>query len=117
MYAIRSYYVGSDLLFECEQIPALVLGVELCEDLWVPFPPHAYQAMAGATLFVNISASNELAGKSDYREEMIKHQSGRYVSGFIYVSAGPGESTTDTVITSYSIHYTKLYEQGYSLIF
>ena len=88
---------GSDLLFECETVRELVLGVELCEDLWVPFPPHAYQAMAGATLFVNISASNELAGKSEYREEMIKQQSGRFVGGFVYVSAGPGESTTDTV--------------------
>jgi NAD+ synthase (glutamine-hydrolysing) len=88
---------GSDLLFECEQIRELVLGVELCEDLWVPFPPHAYQAMAGATLFVNISASNELAGKSEYREQMIRQQSGRFVCGYVYVSAGPGESTTDTV--------------------
>ncbi len=88
---------GADLLFECEQIRELVLGVELCEDLWVPFPPHAYQAMAGATMFVNISASNELAGKSEYREEMIKQQSGRFVCGYVYVSAGPGESTTDTV--------------------
>jgi len=100
---------GSDLLFECEHIPTLVLGVELCEDLWVPFPPHAYQAMAGATLFVNISASNELAGKSDYREEMIKHQSGRFVSGFIYVSAGPGESTTDTVFGGHAV----IAENGY----
>lgn len=88
---------GTDILFECEDIEDLVFGVELCEDLWVPFPPHAYQAMAGATLFVNISASNEIAGKCDYRREMIKQQSSRFVSGFVYVSAGPGESTTDTV--------------------
>lgn len=88
---------GTDILFECEDIKDLVFGVELCEDLWVPFPPHAYQAMAGATVFINISASNELAGKSDYRREMIKQQSSRFISGFIYVSAGPGESTTDTV--------------------
>jgi NAD+ synthase (glutamine-hydrolysing) len=88
---------GSDLLFECEQIRELVVGVELCEDLWVPFPPHAYQAMAGATLFANISASNELAGKSEYREQMIRQQSGRFICGYVYVSAGPGESTTDTV--------------------
>lgn len=88
---------GTDILFECEEIEDLVFGVELCEDLWVPFPPHAYQAMAGATLFVNISASNELAGKCDYRREMIKQQSSRFISGFVYVSAGPGESTTDTV--------------------
>lgn len=100
---------GCDLLFECELIPTLVLGVELCEDLWVPFPPHGYQAMAGATLFVNISASNELAGKSDYREEMIKHQSGRFVSGYVYVSAGPGESTTDTVFGGHAV----IAENGY----
>ena len=100
---------GTDILFECSQISELVVGVELCEALWVPFPPHAYQAMAGATLFVNISASNELAGKSDYREEMIKHQSGRFVSGYVYVSAGPGESTTDTVFGGHAV----IAENGY----
>ncbi len=100
---------GTDILFECSRIPELVLGVELCEDLWVPFPPHGYQAMAGATLFVNISASNELAGKSDYREEMIKHQSGRFVSAYVYVSAGPGESTTDTVFGGHAV----IAENGY----
>lgn len=94
---------GTDILFECREIKELVFGVELCEDLWVPFPPHAYQAMAGATLFVNISASNELAGKCEYRQEMIKQQSGRYVSGFVYVSAGPGESTTDTVFGGHAV--------------
>lgn len=100
---------GADILFECEQISELVLGVEICEDLWVPFPPHGFQAMAGATLFVNISASNELAGKSDYRAEMIKHQSGRFVSGYVYVSAGPGESTTDTVFGGHAV----IAENGY----
>lgn len=94
---------GTDILFECEQIRELVIGVELCEDLWVPFPPHAYQAMAGATLFFNISASNELAGKCEYRQEMIKQQSGRYVCGFVYVSAGPGESTTDAVFGGHAV--------------
>ncbi len=100
---------GTDILFECEQIKELVLGVEICEDLWVPFPPHGFQAMAGATLFVNISASNELAGKSDYREEMIKHQSGRFVGAYVYVSAGPGESTTDTVFGGHAV----IAENGY----
>ncbi|MBT3319238.1 MAG: NAD(+) synthase [Clostridia bacterium] len=99
----QSVPFGTDILFECKQISELVLGVELCEDLWVPFPPHAYQAMAGATLFVNISASNELAGKREYRQEMIKQQSSRYVSGFVYVSAGPGESTTDTVFGGHAV--------------
>ena len=94
---------GSDLLFECEQVRELVLGVELCEDLWVPFPPHAYQATSGATLIVNISASNELAGKGEYREQMIRQQSGRFVCGYVYVSAGPGESTTDTVFGGHAV--------------
>ncbi len=105
----RNVPFGTDILFECEDIKELVVGVELCEDLWVPFPPHAYQAMAGATLFFNISASNELAGKSEYRQEMIKHQSGRYICGFVYVSAGPGESTTDTVFGGHAV----LAENGY----
>lgn len=103
LLAGQSVPFGTDILFECEQISEFVLGVELCEDLWVPFPPHAYQAMAGATLFVNISASNELAGKREYRQEMIKQQSSRYVCGFVYVSAGPGESTTDTVFGGHAV--------------
>lgn len=107
----QSVPFGTDILFECRQIPELVLGVEICEDLWVPFPPHGFQAMAGATLVVNISASNELAGKSDYREEMIKHQSGRFVSAYVYVSAGPGESTTDTVFGGHAV----IAENGYLL--
>ena len=102
---------GTDLLFECSDIKGLVMGIELCEDLWVPFPPHAFQAMAGATVFFNISASNELAGKSKYREEMIKQESGRYINGFVYVSAGPGESTTDTVFGGHIV----IAENGYLL--
>jgi NAD+ synthase (glutamine-hydrolysing) len=102
---------GTDILFACAEVPEFVAGVELCEDLWVPFPPHAFQAMAGATLCVNISASNELAGKSDYRQKMIEQQSGRYVCGYVYVSAGPGESTTDAVFGGHVV----LAENGYIL--
>lgn len=102
---------GTDILFECEQVKSLTIGVELCEDLWVPFPPHAYQALAGATLMVNISASNELAGKAEYREHLIVQDSGRYIGAFVYVSAGPGESTTDTVFGGHAV----LAENGYLL--
>ncbi|MFA5674955.1 MAG: NAD(+) synthase [Christensenellales bacterium] len=94
---------GIDILFECPRIRGLLIGIELCEDLWVPFPPHAYQAMAGAAVFINISASAESAGKSEYREELVKQQSGRFIGGFLYVSAGPGESTTDTVFGGHAI--------------
>ena len=102
---------GTDILFACAEVPDFVVGVELCEDLWVPFPPHAFAAMAGATLCVNISASNELAGKSEYRKEMIVQQSGRYVCAYVYVSAGPGESTTDAVFGGHVV----LAENGYLL--
>jgi NAD+ synthase (glutamine-hydrolysing) len=102
---------GTDILFACAEVPEFIVGVELCEDLWVPFPPHSFQAMAGATLCVNISASNELAGKSNYRQSMIEQQSGRYVCGYVYVSAGPGESTTDAVFGGHVV----LAENGYIL--
>ncbi len=102
---------GTDVLFECGEVPDLVMGVELCEDLWVPFPPHSFAAMSGATLCVNISASNELAGKSEYRREMIVQQSGRYVFGYVYASAGPGESTTDAVFGGHIV----MAENGYLL--
>jgi NAD+ synthase (glutamine-hydrolysing) len=102
---------GTDILFACAETPEFIVSVELCEDLWVPFPPHAFAAMAGAMVCVNISASNELAGKSDYRREMIVQQSGRYVCGYAYVSAGPGESTTDAVFGGHVV----LAENGYLL--
>ena len=102
---------GTDILFACADVPDFVVGVELCEDLWVPFPPHAFQAMAGSMLCINISASNELAGKSEYRREMIVQQSGRYVCAYAYVSAGPGESTTDAVFGGHVV----MAENGYLL--
>jgi NAD+ synthase (glutamine-hydrolysing) len=102
---------GTDILFTCDKVTSLNVGVELCEDLWVPFPPHSYQAMAGATILINISASNELAGKAVYREGLIVQDSGRYIGGIIYVSAGPGESTTDTVFGGHAV----LAENGYLL--
>lgn len=102
---------GTDILFACKEVSELIVGVELCEDLWAPFPPHAFAAMAGATLCVNISASNELAGKSEYRRDMIVQQSGRYVFGYVYVSAGPGESTTDAVFGGHVV----IAENGYLL--
>jgi NAD+ synthase (glutamine-hydrolysing) len=94
---------GVDLLFECEEYKKFTFGVEVCEDLWAPFPPHAYQAMAGSFMCFNISASNELVGKADYRKEMVRHQSARYISCYTYVSAGCGESTTDTVFGGHAL--------------
>lgn len=82
----------TDMLFECGET---VLGVEICEDLWAPCPPSTHQALCGANLIVNISASNEMVGKHDYRLSLLGGQSARTISGYIYCSAGFGESTTD----------------------
>lgn len=86
---------GSDLLFAVNH--DMAIGIELCEDLWSVIPPSCRQALAGATLILNPSASNELVGKADYRRALIAQQSARCVSAYAYASSGRGESTTDTV--------------------
>ena len=88
---------GTDLLFACGTLPDFVLGVEICEDLWTPVPPSSLQALAGATVIANLSASNEAIGKSGYRKQLIGGQSGRCLSGYVYAACGVGESTTDLV--------------------
>ncbi len=88
---------GTDLLFECTDWPGFVLAVEICEDLWVPVPPSALAALEGATVLVNLSASNDLVGKAAYRRQLVAAQSGRCVAAYVYASTGYGESTTDVV--------------------
>jgi NAD+ synthase (glutamine-hydrolysing) len=94
---------GIDLLFEARGADVeggqggLVVGIEVCEDLWVPVPPSALQAMAGATVLVNPSASNETIGKSRYRADLVVGQSGRCVAAYALAGCGPTESTTDVV--------------------
>jgi NAD+ synthase (glutamine-hydrolysing) len=85
---------GTDLLFECG---TAVVGIEICEDLWMPHPPSSSQAMAGANILLNLSASNETIGKAGYRESLVLSQSGRCLAAYAYASAGPSESTTDLV--------------------
>lgn len=75
----------------------LVVGAEICEDLWSVIPPSSYMALQGATVIVNLSASNDLVSKADYRRDLIKQQSARCISGYVYASAGVHESTTDVV--------------------
>lgn len=89
--------LGSRLLFRCENIEELVVGAEICEDVWVACPPSTYHAQAGATLIVNCSASDETTGKDIYRRALISWQSARLVCGYIYANAGEGESTQDLV--------------------
>ena len=92
-----------DLLFVCEQMPKLRIGVELCEDLWTPNPPSIFHALAGASVLVNLSASNELTGKDSYRRELVSGQSARLLAAYIYASAGEGESTQDLVFSGHNI--------------
>ncbi len=94
---------GLDLLFECDDDRRLCFGVEICEDLWVPIPPSSYQAMSGAVLLFNLSASNELVGKHNLRCEIVKQQSGRCIAGYVYTSSGVDESTTDVVFSGHAI--------------
>ena len=75
----------------------LTIGMEVCEDLWVPIPPSSRLAVSGANLILNLSASNELVAKDAYRKELISGQSGRCICAYAYASAGVGESTTDLV--------------------
>ena len=86
---------GSDLIFAARDYPDFVLGVEICEDLWVPEPPSGRLAMAGATVIANISASNITIGKADIRRGLCKAQSQRAACAYVYAASGWGESTTD----------------------
>ena len=88
---------GSKVLFECEEMPQLCVAAEICEDVWTPASPGLFHAMAGANVIVNLSASDEIAGKSEYRRDLIKGQSARLLCGYVYATAGNGESTQDLV--------------------
>jgi NAD+ synthase (glutamine-hydrolysing) len=96
---------GTDLLFEGTDRPGLTVHVEICEDVWVPIPPSTYGALAGATVLVNLSASNVTVSKSDYRRELALSQSGRMIAAYVYTSAGAGESTTDLAWDGHAFVY------------
>ena len=89
--------------FACDTMPNLVIGVEICEDLWAPAPPSVELARKGATVILNLSASNELVGKADYRRSLVTGQSARLMCGYVYADAGEGESTTDVVFTGHNM--------------
>lgn len=96
-------YVDTDLIFGCEDLPQLKIAAEICEDLWTPEPPGIRHAMAGANVIVNLSASDENTGKAQYRRELVSGQSARLICGYIYTSAGDGESTQDVVYSGHNI--------------
>ena len=86
---------GPDLLFDAEGLDDFSFHVEICEDLWVPVPPSTWAALAGATVLVNLSASNIVVGKAAYRRQLCQSQSARCIAAYLYAAAGSGESTTD----------------------
>ena len=94
---------GTDLLFNANNIPFCVIGIEICEDLWAVNPPSGDKALHGATVLLNPSASNEILGKSEYRRELVKHQSARCIAAYLYAGSGPNESTTDVVYAGHSL--------------
>lgn len=94
---------GMNLLF-CSDAPfGLCIAAELCEDLWAPDPPSTRHALAGANLIVNLSASDEVTGKNLYRESLIAGTSARLLCGYVYASAGEGESTQDLVFGGHNL--------------
>lgn len=94
---------GTDLLFSDPAFLNLTVGIEICEDLWAPVPPSTNQSLAGATLLLNLSASNESTGKADYRRQLVSSQSGRCIAGYAYAGAGVTESTTDLVFGGHAL--------------
>lgn len=99
----QSVCLNSNGIFACDSVPDLVIGVEICEDLWAPEPPSTSLARRGATIILNLSASNETVGKAAYRRSLVTGQSGRLVCGYVYADAGEGESTTDLVFVGHNM--------------
>jgi NAD+ synthase (glutamine-hydrolysing) len=96
---------GASLLFDLPQVEGLRFHVEICEDVWVPIPPSSFAALAGASVLVNLSASNVVVGKSGYRHQLVSQQSARCLAAYLYTSAGKGESTTDMAWDGQAIVY------------
>ena len=94
---------GRKVVFACQNLPSFTLGVEICEDLWLPNAPSNELALNGATVICNTSASNELTAKKDYRRNLVSMQSAKLVSGYVYSNAGSGESTTDVVFSGHHL--------------
>jgi NAD+ synthase (glutamine-hydrolysing) len=104
----RGIPFGTRLIFAMKEQPLFKLFIEICEDLWTPIPPSSYAAIAGATVLANLSASNIIVGKDEYRMQLVANQSGRCLSAYLYCAAGYGESTTDLAWDGHGM----IYENG-----
>lgn len=96
-------FFGTNILLEAEGMEGLIVGCEICEDIWMPEAPGISHARSGATVIVNLSASNETVGKDVYREMLVKSTSAKLIAGYIYTSAGEGESTQDLVFGGHNM--------------
>ena len=108
LVAGRAAPFGSDILLVAEDVPNLAIHAEICEDLWVPIPPSTRAALAGATVLLNLSASNAIVGKSDHRQTLCAAHSSRCLAAYLYSAAGQGESTTDLAFDGEAL----IYEMG-----
>ncbi len=95
--------LGTSQIFGAQNIPGLIIGVEICEDLWAVSPPSTRLVTLGATVILNLSASDEVAGKAEYRRQLVTGQSARLVCGYIYADTGEGESSTDLVFAGHNM--------------
>lgn len=102
-YEGRDVWFGPQILYQAEEMDELIVSAEICEDVWSPVPPSIEAAREGAVIMVNCSASDEVVGKDSYRRELIKGQSARLMSGYVYANAGDGESTTDLVFGGHNL--------------
>lgn len=93
----------TDIIFRADNFEEFTVSAELCEDLWAPISPSLRHTQAGANIVVNLSCSDETVGKSQYRRSLVKMQSGKLISGYVYCDAGDGESTTDMAFAGHNI--------------
>lgn len=107
----KKFPFGTDLLFKDTENEDICFGIEICEDLWALEPPSNKLALSGANIIFNLSASNEIIGKKEYREDLIRMQSAKTISGYVYCSSGIGESTSDVVFPGQSM----IFENGAKL--
>lgn len=102
---------GTNLLFQDKEDKDICFGIEICEDVWSPYPPSISHALHGATILFNLSASNEVIGKAEYRKNLLANTSAKTMSAYVYASSGLGESTTDLVFGGASM----IFENGRQL--
>lgn len=99
-YAENSFLISANQIFKCSDFPEFTFSAEICEDLWVSQSPSVHLAQGGAVIICNLSCSDDLIGKAQYRRDLVKMQSGKLCCGYVYCDSGFGESTTDMVFSS-----------------